>query len=417
MTRHILLSLFLLLGLVACEEGPAPQTTSSPEPIPQAQSPSLEPALANAIRELMASYLNRIDIALADTSNDFQQFETQVNAFLQQPTDAEFTALREAWLQLHSSYESTLLHRYFASEALDEQQTLNFFEVQYRLDHWPILPGYIDYVGDYPYSGIVNDMTVPLEANVLRDQHGEFDIHEASIGFHVLEFMLWGENAEAEEGAGLRPYTDYLPATTLTSEQAADGLLLHQLSPNRRRELLALNTRLLEEDFQSLVNIWSSNSIAYLADIDSASAEALLLDLLNAITALLSEELLVRSLYPMLNGEFAEGLPSLYSRSSPATVSAQLSGLENLLQEISSDSGTNFDTVLSALSEDFEEFFYQNFDASKECLVVLYATDQISQSAQGSADTEFKVVECINFLTNMIDYVEQIKGALLAGNP
>lgn len=405
MKSRLLLPLILVLNLTDCGDNPAPQVaTSFDKGVEEVEA--LAPELDIAIRKLMEVYLNRIDVDLADASNNFQLFSAEVETFLQEPSDERLNILRDSWLEVHGSYEATTIHRYFADEVLNEQQALNLFDLQYQLDHWPILPGYIDYVANYPESGIVNDMTVPLEAVVLREKHGEFDISEASIGFHVLEFMLWGENGDDSES---RPYTDYLAATSLTTQQRADGLQLFELSPNRRRDFLNLNAALLEDDFQALVNTWSVNSVNYRAGIGSSRAEELLMDLLNAITGMLSEELMVRTLYPMLNGEFDESLPAIYSDSSPATVSAQLAGLENLLQEPVSEDGMNLDTVLSAMSEDFEEFFYQNFDASKECLVVLYATEQAPQTAQQSADLEFKVVECINSLTNMIDYLEQIK--------
>lgn len=406
MTSKLLISLILVLSLAACGDNPAPQLATTFDEGPDEEVEMLAPEMAIAIRELMEAYLKRIDIDLADASNNFQLFSTEVETFLQDPSEERFNALRDSWLEVHGSYEATTLHRFFADEVLNEQQALTLFDLQYQLDHWPILPGYIDYVGNYPESGIVNDMTVLLEAEVLREMHGEFDISEASTGFHVLEFMLWGENTDV---SGLRPYTDYLPATSLTAQQQADGLQLFELSPNRRREFLALNAALLEDDFQALVNAWSANSVSYRAGIGTTRAEELLMDLLNAVTSMLSDELMVRTLYPMLNGEFDESLPAIYSDSSPATVSSQLAKLETLLQESASEDGMNLDEVLSALAEDFEEFFYQNFDASKECLVVLYATEQAPQTAQQSADLEFKVVECINSLTNMIDYLEQIK--------
>ena len=65
--------------------------------------------------------------------------------------------------------------------------------------------------------------------------------------------------------------------------------------------------------------------------------------------------------------------------------------------------------MLASLSSEFEEFFYQNFDASKECLILLYSTLDISEESTISTEAEFEIVECINLLTNMIDYLEQIK--------
>ena len=134
--------------------------------------------------------------------------------------------------------------------------------------------------------------------------------------------------------------------------------------------------------------------------------------LLEAMTSMLTEEVLVRSLYPMLNGDYYESIQSPFSFSTQNAVAAQLSSVERLLLEISDDDVEKLDSSLVSLSADFGEFFYQNFDASKECLVLLYSTLEVSADTLVSAEAEFAVVECINLLTNMIDYLEQIKISL-----
>lgn len=401
---YVLLS--VCVGVSGCGESGNSRPTVVASVDETGESQSLDLETSEDVRSLMDAYLRQIDVDLSNANNELQTLTAIVEDFLNSPTEQSAEEVRNAWLEAHNAYEANSIHRYFAQTVLSESAGLEMFELHYQLDHWPILPGYIDYVGQYPQSGIVNDMTVPLDTQVIREQHGRFDINEASTGFHVIEFLLWGEN---QVGDDVRPVSDFRPVTSLNTQQQSDGLELFQLSENRRREYLVLSASILNEDFQSVVNGWAANSVSYRAGLANVNAEQLLLDLLNAITGMLNEELLVRSLYPMLNGELIEGLPAVYSRSSPASVSAQLASLENLLLELSLDSGHNFDNIFSVLSEDFTEFFYQNFDASKECLVVLYATEAVPQTTQASADFEFKVVECINSLTNMIDYLEQIK--------
>ncbi len=68
---------------------------------------------------------------------------------------------------------------------------------------------------------------------------------------------------------------------------------------------------------------------------------------------------------------------------------------------------TNLDELFTGFSIEYAEFFLPGFDASKQCLVALY-----SSNLAGDPDVEFKVVECINLLTNMLDYLKQIKVSL-----
>ena len=123
---------------------------------------------------------------------------------------------------------------------------------------------------------------------------------------------------------------------------------------------------------------------------------------------MLNQELLLRSLYPMLNGDFVESIQSPYSRSTQNAVSSQLSGLERLLLEHQTENGTTLDLIFSAISDEFSEFFYQNFDASKACLVLLYSNRE-SDSAGTTNERETEIVECINLLTNIIDYNDRLK--------
>ena len=89
-------------------------------------------------------------------------------------------------------------------------------------------------------------------------------------------------------------------------------------------------------------------------------------------------------------------------------MSSQLSALERLLLERQTENGTTLDIVFSAISDEFSEFFYQNLDASKACLVLLYSNRE-SDSADTMNERETEIVECINLLTNIIDYNDRLK--------
>ena len=60
----------------------------------------------------------------------------------------------------------------------------NFSEIE----AWPLTPGFIDSIKNYPYSGIVNDSTIEIAPDVLKAQHMITDPSEISLGFHVLEY-------------------------------------------------------------------------------------------------------------------------------------------------------------------------------------------------------------------------------------
>jgi len=198
----------------------------------------------------------------------------------------------------------------------------------------------------------------------------------------------------------------------LSALQRESGLTTSQLSNNRRREYLRVGSQILVDDFHSLQRLWADGSVAFREKLNSLQSTEILSLLVEASTTMLTEEMLVASLYPLLNGDYSDSIQSPYSHSTQNAISAQLFGVERLLLETRTSAGATLDSILVKRSADFKELFYQNFDASKECLVLLYSTLEPPQGAAAALQSEFEIVECINLLSNMIDHLEQTKFGL-----
>ena len=410
----LMLGLSCLL-LAGCSDDPGDATTpgSAVDPGSETLSASLEldPDLQTAIQEVSQSYLDQIE-------RDYQTLDSQVVALneavtdlLADPAQGTLAAAREAWLQAHSAHQATLLHQHFAGEVLPETLALRLSALSYQLDHWPILPGYVDAVSNYPDSGLVHDVNVPIDEATLRQVHGQFDLGEAALGFHVLEFLLWGDNTNPDS---VRAAADFAPREGRQAELLESGLTADQLPENRRRALIDLVSRILLSDTQTSREITVQGLTSYGQELNTLAPAQALNQLLAALNTLLNDEFLVRSLYPMLNGDYVGSIQSPFSNATDNAVVTQLASVERLLLETRSSSGQSLDGILSQLSPDFEELFYQNFDASKECLVSLYSDLEEPLSEQDSITAEFSIVECINLLNNMIDHFEQVQVQLRA---
>ena len=101
----------------------------------------------------MAGYLEQIELDFEDTVEALNVLNNEIKLFLDSPDDRSKERVQSSWLAAHSAYELTTLHRYFAELVLAEQDSLALYQLLYQIDHWPILPGYIDYVGSYTDSG------------------------------------------------------------------------------------------------------------------------------------------------------------------------------------------------------------------------------------------------------------------------
>ena len=374
-----------------------------------------DPLLSDTvIADLVQQYLDQVSLDIQQAIDSAAALNSAVDLFLADAETARLEQLRQLWLAAHTDYEATALHRYFFQQLMNHSNSgldlgLSLDRLHFQINYWPILPGYIDYLSDYPGSGVVGDMTLPLNPESILQQHGAYDLAEALLGFHPLEFLLWGENTTP--GVNLRPASDYLAVTQLTAEQLDEGLQLIQLDNNRRRVLLDLVSDHLVDDLRAIQQLWSRNQVTLRTIIDSLGSTGDIRLLLDAITAQLSDEILVRSLYPMLNGDFQGSHQSPYSHSSENAVIAQLASVERLLLTTGSND-LSLEAMLSILDPEFSAAFFLNFDSSKACLARLYASAPPSSDPRQSIQTEFATVECINQVANMINTVERMKQSI-----
>ena len=119
------------------------------------------------------------------------------------------------------------------------------------------MPGYVDSIHGYPHSGIVNDFSLALTADNLRQQQGLIDQQDVAIGFDVVAFLLWGEHH----------FNPKLPPRTADQLQAVehweDGntdVPVTEHPQNRRRQYLQLATSMLEQDCNKLRAAWDKGT-------------------------------------------------------------------------------------------------------------------------------------------------------------
>ena len=236
----------LLLG--GCEE-PKPEPMPEPKPAPvMVKTPASQEQLTavESFRKGTSDLLN--ELATCST-----ELLAKGNQFLEQTDQAMLDALKAQWHTCFNQYQaSTVLL------AASPEQHAILAEARSRLGNPLTMPGFIDSVEEYPYSGIVNDASLPLDAETLRQQHGITDEAEVSIGFDVVGFLLWGEQRQKPE-LPPRAVTDYEIAANW--DDSATELPIEEHPNNRRRRLLALTLEILAADCQALLGSWQSGAL------------------------------------------------------------------------------------------------------------------------------------------------------------
>lgn len=263
----IALWLALVLGLSGCDK-------LFEQPKQAEQAP--EQAQVNTEALLSAANLY-VYTQMSEALSGAQELDSVITSLLHHPNPGALEEAQLAWIKAYSAYIKvsffSRVPRFEKPQFRDQNDT--YARIEERIDSWPIEPGYIDYLPLYPLSGIANDLTLKINEEDVSAQHGFSDMRFASLGFHPIEFLLFGEN-------GKRSAKDFIPqensievvsADTAIKEDDSDELShsddknseTHEhvhveidgpQNHNRRRDYLRLLSALVVKNLQKLTDRW-----------------------------------------------------------------------------------------------------------------------------------------------------------------
>ncbi len=229
---------------------------------------------------------NYADIGLAsyqDSLNAAEEMRTAIEHLLNNPDEEALEQAREAWRTARIPYEQ--------SEVFAQGNPVVMEWVD-RVNAWPIDESFIDYTaaGDTG-PNIVNSTSLlvdgvqvdisELTPEVITQalQHANGQARSIASGYHVIEFLLWGEDTSGpeekgvEEGAGQRPASDF-DLENCTNDNC-----------DRRGEYLYSVVNLLIEDLQEMVGKWGVTGEARRALLaDSDRGMSMMLSGLGSLT-------------------------------------------------------------------------------------------------------------------------------------
>jgi len=149
---------------------------------------------------------------LKEATQKISLLSRNTKKYLETLSDEDHLEWQKTWRSAHESF--------IAITFLPMNE--NFSEIE----AWPLTPGFIDSIENYPYSGIVNDSTIEITTDVLKAQHMITDPSEISLGFHVLEYYAF--------------------------ERTREDLNRTEEANKRRRALISLVSELLVEEIKTL---------------------------------------------------------------------------------------------------------------------------------------------------------------------
>jgi len=159
--------------------------------------------------------------------------QNAVTKLADEPSTLSLTTAKEKWISAHRAYQIMEL----AYRLNREPPPVSAGDQRDPIDASPIIGGYLDRVPDYPTSGIAYS-EVPLTPRFLREEHQSTDFGYLTLGFHPLEFLLWGT-------AQHQSHERFISAANADEQNTVDA-------PERRRTMLRLISSQLNQDARRL---------------------------------------------------------------------------------------------------------------------------------------------------------------------
>lgn len=272
-----------------------------------AASPLAEGADPAAVRQVVTHYADIVYAGYVDSYSRAVALQNALQALTDRPSPASLEAAKNAWKRARIPYGETEAFRFYGGPIDDADGP------EGQLNAWPMDESYVDYVEGNPCAGIINDADAPITQEhllALNEQGGEENV---SIGYHAIEFLLWGQDLSAD-GPGARPVADYVEA------------------PRRVRYLHTVAAQLVG-DLQSLVQEWApgQNGNFRTAFLSQPPNEALR-QILVGIGTLSRSELAGERMAVALESRDQEDEHSCFSDNTHVDIIQNAQGIQNVIE-------------------------------------------------------------------------------------
>lgn len=253
---HLAICAGLLAILSGCDD-PAPQVAVAPATPNEATAEPSDNAIATAAFITFTPALAYAQ--LSDATQAATALNNEIATLLTTPTKETLDAARLQWQTTYSTYLKSVVFSYLPIKSPKEwrKQNITYRDLVFLIDPWPIEGGYVDYVEQHPFSGIVNDLTLEINADTVFNQHGLSDPSSASLGFQVLAFLLWGEDGQ-RQASDFDNHTNTAAVVSDDTQKTQPAVVSVQNNPRRRALIKHVSAR-LQHDLNHLKQRWQTN--------------------------------------------------------------------------------------------------------------------------------------------------------------
>lgn len=269
------------------------------------------------IGAVKSNYASIVYASYLDSYNEAMELKTAINSFVDNPSQSGLDAAKQAWLDAREPYGQTEVYR-FANGPIDAEDG-----PEGLLNAWPLDEGYVDYIAGNGTSGIINDVAgyPTLSASVLEAANEQGAAENVSIGYHAIEFLLWGQDDAntSLQTPGQRPYTDYV--TNGSGTAANQG---------RRGQYLKICADLLVDHLELMVNDWNPNGGNYYSTFMGLSDAKVITNIITGMATLSKSELAGERIFVALQNQNQEDEHSCFADNTHRDVITNADGIRNV---------------------------------------------------------------------------------------
>ena len=265
--------------------------------------------------QIIENYAAIVYANYQDSYNSAQVLHDAIDDFVANPTDANLQSAKTAWLDAREPYGQTEAFR-FGEGPIDDADG-----PEGLLNAWPLDEGYIDYVTGNATSGIINDGNTTIDANTLEGLNEVGSEENISIGYHAIEFLLWGQDDPdvTLQTPGQRPFTDYVNGSGSTAD-----------NQDRRAQYLTVCADLLLQHLQSLLDEWTPSTGGYYNTFTGLESDEALRRILSGIGILSKSELAGERIFTALDNQNQEDEHSCFADNTHRDIITNAMGIRNV---------------------------------------------------------------------------------------
>ncbi len=314
------------------------------------------------MRQVLETNADIAFAAYSDSVETAEQLASAIDALVADPTQANLETARTAWLVAREPYGQTEVFRFRASPIDDSNYDAADGEdgPEGDINAWPLGEGLIDYVvtgtdfgddqvnvtdhatgveGPIPDNNIINSPDIAIDAALLANTATAEDEHDVIAGYHAIEFLLWGQDLNADGSAdtvdsrdstaGQRPVTDFALDDTCTS---GDTVNADTVPCERRGQYLQVAVAKLIADLEGVRDEWApgaSYRTAFTTVEDVDAAKGKLLEVLVGMGTLSEGELAGERMQISLSANSQEDEHSCFSDNTHRDIWLNAEGVSN----------------------------------------------------------------------------------------